>query len=112
MDNIVKKIIDASYHRNGICGAGFWAILFESTETKDMMIASLFDESGYCAIYSVAQLVEKNIKFARDNSWRGDRFEDELRPMLKTWLEKNKSNRIGPFSVIPTDVIEAKIEEA
>lgn len=92
------KIIDASYHRNGVCGAGFTAILFDDAD-NGRMIASLFDEPGYCAVYSVPELEKGNIAFAQGNSWRGDHFEDELRPLLEKWLKKHGGNRIGPFAL-------------
>ena len=90
----VKKIINASHYRNGVGGIDFWAIIFESTG-KDIMVASLFDDAGYCAVYSIKRLSAKNIAVSEGcegNSWRGDVFEDELRPMLKKWLEKNENN--------------------
>ncbi len=95
------KIVNASYHRNGICGMGFYAILFKDLEEdkKDLMVASLFDESGYCSVYSVKELVKENIAFANGNSFRGDRFEGELRPLLKKFLEKEGTNRMGVFSL-------------
>jgi hypothetical protein len=92
------KIIEASYHRNGIRGEGFYAVLFDDKE-QGRMIASLFDESGYCAVYSVKLLADGNIAFANGNSWRGDVYEAHLRPLLEQWLKDNGSNRIGLFSM-------------
>lgn len=92
------KIIEASFHRNGICGVGFWAILFDDAE-NGRMIASLFDEPRYCAVYSVDELSKGNITFARGNSWRGDQFEDALRPLLKDWEAEHGTNRLGSFSL-------------
>jgi len=89
------KILQASFHRNGVCGEGFTAILFEDHEGSkedQPMIASLFDEAGVCAVYSVPKLAEGNIGFAMGNSWRGDRYEEQLRPLL---------NRVGPFALPP-----------
>lgn len=91
-------IIEASFHRNGVGGVGFWAILFDDAE-NGRMIASLFDEPGYCAVYSVEELSKGNITFACGNSWRGDRFEDVLRPLLKKWQAEHGTNRLGSFSL-------------
>jgi len=44
-DKCVDKIAAASYHRNGVCGLGFYAILFDDPE-NGRMVASLFDEEG------------------------------------------------------------------
>jgi hypothetical protein len=92
------EIKSASWHRNGVGGVGFYAILFTDKEQGNM-VASLFDESGYCAIYNVDELVKGNISFACGNSWRGDRYESELRPLLQVYLEKEGGNRIGPFAL-------------
>lgn len=93
-------IKEASFHRNGVGGVGFYAILFESEEEPGKtMIASLFDEPGYCAVYCVEMLSEGNIRFAEGNSWRGDVYENALRPALKKFLKESGTNRVGPFSI-------------
>lgn len=91
------KILKASFHRNGICGAGFYAIIFKDIEEKKTMVASLFDEAGYCAVYDIEELQKQNIEFGNGNSWRGDDYEAELRPLLEKLLKKG-SNRLGPFA--------------
>jgi len=80
------QIIEASFHRNGIGGEEFYAILFKDLAIKQTMIASLFDEAGYCSVYSINELSNGNIAFAMGNSWRGDLYEAELRPLLKQLL--------------------------
>jgi hypothetical protein len=94
------EIVEASFHRNGIGGVGFYAILFDEAE-QGRMIATLFDEPGYCAVYNVKELTANNVEFAGGNSWRGDVFEAALRPALKSYLEREGTNRIGPFSFGP-----------
>ena len=92
------KIKDISYHRNGICGKGFYAILFDWEEDKGKsrsMVASVFDGEGQCAVYDLAELLKGNITFACGNSWRGDHFEGALREAI----EKHPTNRIGPFAL-------------
>lgn len=107
-------IIDASYHRNGVCGIGFYAVLFEDHDAQDakdkLKVASLFDERGYCAVYSVERLTEKNVAFARGNSWRGDQFEAALRPLVEAF-NASGSNRMGPFSIPPADVLEKQLND-
>jgi hypothetical protein len=81
MSELNLKITSVSYHRNGISGAPFYAILF--TEKKEgNMVASLFDDTR-CAVYKVSELVKGNIEFAKGNSWRGDCFASALMPLLK-----------------------------
>ena len=93
------EIVSASWHRNGIVGVGFYAILFKDLKEKRDMVASLFDERGYCAVYDVNELKAGNIEFANGNSWRGDQYEDVLRPALKEFMKKEGTNRMGPFSL-------------
>lgn len=104
-------VVDASWHRNGIGGAGFYAVLFDEAE-HGRMIASLFDEAGYCAVYKIDELSKGNIAFARGNSWRGDVYEEALRPLVDAFLKQAGSNRLGLFSVIPEDTIKAAIAKA
>ncbi len=90
-------IVSASYHRNGIGGVGFYAILFDDAD-QGRMVASLFESMGenahplkdgdYCAVYSVEELTKGNVAFAHGNSWRGDRYADALRPLLLAYLAK------------------------
>jgi hypothetical protein len=95
-DIIIK---DVSWHRNGVSGEGFYSILFHYKPEKVDMVASLFDEAGYCAVYSIPELIKGNIAFANGNSWRGDEFEYILRPAVNNFLKTNKTNRLGPFSL-------------
>ena len=88
---------DVSYHRNGIGGEGFYAVLFDWKDDdgkKRSMIASVFDGSGQCAVYDVQELAAGNIAFACGNSWRGDHFEDEIRKAIA----ERSTNRCGPFA--------------
>ena len=87
------KICDASYHRNGIGGVGFTAILFDDDENG---------RRGVCAVYKVDELVKGNIAFANGNSWRGDQFEAALRPALEEFLKAKGTNRCGPFGMPDT----------
>ncbi len=93
------KIVNVSFHRNGITGVGFYAVLFDDAE-NGRMVASLFDDPGYCAVYNVDKLAGGDVAFG-SNSWRGDRFEKELRPLVEEWVRHCGNNRIGPFS-LPT----------
>ena len=94
------NVQSVAWHRNGVGGVGFYAVLFRDQEKERDMVASLFDEPGYCAVYDVGLLAKGSVKFA-ENSWRGDVYEAALRPLLKAYLSDNGTNRIGPFS-LPT----------
>lgn len=91
------KIISASFHRNGVGGEGFYAILFDESE-NGRMVAALFDTPGHCAIFQVEELAKGNILFAQGNSWRGDCYEAVLRPALDEYLNEEGTNRFGPFA--------------
>ena len=96
----MKKLtlVSVSWHRNGIGGEGFYAVLFDEAQCG-RMVASLFDKAGYCAVYQISQLNDGNIAFAQGNSWRGDEFEARLRPLVVAWEKKHGSNRLGPFAL-------------
>lgn len=105
MSDMNIEIIEASFHRNGVMGLGFFAVLFDADDLDEpgkrrRMIASLFDAAGACAVYDVSELAKGNVTFARGNSWRGDVYEEQLRPLVKAFQEANGTNRMGPFSMI------------
>lgn len=91
------KIVDVAFHRNGVGGVGFYAVLFDDKE-NGRMVASLFDSPGYCAVYQVEMLSNGDVKFG-SNSWRGDHYESQLRPAVKKFLKTHGTNRVGPFSL-------------
>lgn len=94
------NIIKASYHRNGISGEGFYAVIFKDDDFPNLtFIASVFDESGYCSVYAIEELEKHNIEFAKGNSWRGDDFQFKLRPLIEQYFKNHKSNRIGIFAL-------------
>lgn len=97
MKKLGLSIISASFHRNGISGEGFYAVLFTDKDVNGTMVAALFDEPGYCAVFNIEKLGEGNVEFG-ENSWRGDRYASELRPLLDEYLQQNGTNRLGPFS--------------
>lgn len=97
------KIIEVSYHRNGICGEPFHVVLFkwkdEDAHRKPWrnMLAHVFDDAHYCAVHCLDM---PTVKFGV-NSWRGDHFDPEMRQAIKD-NESSGSVRVGPFA-IPTE---------
>jgi hypothetical protein len=71
------EVKNVSWHRNGVCGVGFYSVAFDyqDGEKARSMIANVFNEAGYCAVIDVNEPL---------TCWRGDYFEDLLRPILKT----------------------------
>ncbi len=72
-------ILNIDYHRNGICGAPFHAIVFRDTGPEgSAKLGIVFEEPRHCAVLDIAKLAECDIEFG-SNSWRGDRYELALR---------------------------------
>ena len=92
MGQFIKRIVDVSYHRNGISGNGFHAVLFIGAEkdSDSLMVASVLDEPGNVSVFRVDYLSVPavGVKFAHGNSWRGDRFEPELRAAIEAVNER------------------------
>ena len=82
-------IIEIDYHRNGVGGNGFYPILFISNDEdtmKHVMLGIVFDEPGDVAVLDMELLSQHDIKFM-SNSWRGDKFEPELRKAIEKFRE-------------------------
>lgn len=96
------KIQEASFHRNGVGGLGFYAIRFkyqpDDADEPENFLATLFDEDGACAVISLDRLEKCGVAFAKGNSWRGDHFEPELRRLIKEG-GTTSGIRIGPFAL-------------
>lgn len=132
---LVSTVHQVSFHRNGIGGRGFHAVLFDTpyqvcsnckghdsagwvdasgksapcpdckgTEfeaSTRRMLAVVFDAPGHVAVFDVAKLSDPAIGVAfGENSWRGDRFQPELREAIAS-EDSDGSVRVGPFA-IPT----------
>jgi hypothetical protein len=72
-------ILNIDYHRNGISGAPFHAIVFRDTgEGASVKIGIVFDAPCHTAVLDINKLVECDVEFG-SNSWRGDAYEPLLR---------------------------------
>ncbi len=69
-----------TYHRNGISGNGFFAILFRQFNNTPML-GVVFDEEGSVACFNRSLIGEGQIDFGQ-NSFRGDEFEQALRTAI------------------------------
>jgi hypothetical protein len=87
------KNVEVNYHRNGIGGEGFhtgffdWMDKDESQKWKKMFFV-IYEAEGHCSVFDAKLLADDNCRLY-ENSWRGDRFEPELRKAVKRW-EKHK----------------------
>jgi hypothetical protein len=81
------KLHQVDYHRNGISGEGFHAILFTDSEfpltsgKPFNMLATVFSEAGHVAVICTQQLDEYGVTFGI-NSFRGDHYEATLRQWI------------------------------
>lgn len=89
------KDVHIDYHRNGVCGNGFYVATFKwmdddiNPPRERHMVATIFHDQGNCAVFDIDELVKDNISFANGNSWRGDHFEPELREKIKQIEDKH-----------------------
>ena len=81
------QIIDADFHRNGVSGMPFKVALVDDTSTADVKLVIMFEAEGHTAVLSLDKLMEEDISFGT-NSWRGDQYEEVLRPEL--WDSEEK----------------------
>lgn len=84
-DEMVKKVHQVARHRNGIGGEPFYAVLFDGP-SGDRLLGIVHDEPSYCSVIQAAPLSdsEVGVEFG-GNSWRGDKFEPELRAAIAKW---------------------------
>lgn len=84
----VKEIVEIAFHRNGVGGTPFFAVRFKDGENC-LYLAILTHTYGECYVICTDLLESEGVGFGR-NSWRGDAFEDELRPAILKWeMEAN-----------------------
>ena len=97
------KINEVAYHRNGVCGAPFWAVRFrwkpEDAPEEENFIAVLFEEEGMCSVLGLDRMESMGVAFGGGNSWRGDRFQDELRKVIEDPSRWSGGVPAGPFCV-------------
>jgi hypothetical protein len=82
------QVQDIAHHRNGICGAPFYAVRFRWQEEGEhfprLMLGIVFPvELGDCvtAVLDVDMLMAGDVAFG-SNSWRGDHFDGPLRQAI------------------------------
>jgi ethanolamine utilization microcompartment shell protein EutL len=83
---LVEKVSQIDHHRNGIAGCPFDVVTFTMKDEgkRRNMVAVVFDKPGYCAVLDADMAAAGDVTFGV-NSWRGDDFEAELRPLIRAW---------------------------
>jgi hypothetical protein len=76
------SVLNIDYHRNGIAGAPFHAIVFKDQGTESSVkLAIVFDQPWHKAVLDIAKLADRDIEFG-SNSWRGDQYEAQVRKAI------------------------------
>ena len=86
------KINNIAHHRNGICGAPFWAITFTDSLYGEF-IAAVFEQDYHVAVFNIELLAQGNINFG-ENSWRGDYYEPKLRKAIEDYQKQQKNKEL------------------
>jgi len=78
------RIDEIAYHRNGISGAGFHAVLFCKRYGRHWrkFFAAVFEEPGNVAVICLDLVTEHGVNKFK-NAWRGDTFEHDLREAIE-----------------------------
>ena len=76
------QIINADFHRNGVGGAPFKVALVDDPSDGDVKLVIMFEERSHTAVLSLDKLIQNEDIAFGSNSYRGDRFDDELRAEL------------------------------
>ncbi len=74
-------ITQIKFHRNGITGEPFHAVLF-ADPAEGEMLSIVFDAKAHVAVFNLERLASGDIGL-KCNCWRGDLYEPYLRKALK-----------------------------
>lgn len=76
------QIVSADFHRNGVAGMPFHVALVDDPNEGDTKLVIMFEAEGHTAVLSLDKIInDDDISFG-SNSYRGDRYEEVLRPEL------------------------------
>lgn len=86
----MQKVIKLDYHRNGVCGQGFYAGIVDDDESGRMVVVRVpKDDDGneqaggvLCFALNIDMLKDGNVEFGH-NSWRGDHYADVMDKAIK-----------------------------
>ena len=71
-----------AYHRNGVSGEPFHAVIFRDPD-EGRMVGVVFDAPHHVAVFQLDKLALGTVAFGV-NSWRGERYEPCLRRLIAT----------------------------
>lgn len=73
------EIVASASHKNGRGGMPYTVAIFDDPAESDTKLAVLFEEPGYCAVFSLEDL-SNNEDLSGD--WTASRYEERLRELL------------------------------
>lgn len=73
------EVVASAVHKNGKGGKPYTVAIFDDPAESDTKLAVLFDEPGYCAVFSLEDL-SNNEDLSGD--WTASRYEEQLRLIL------------------------------
>ena len=76
------QITDMDFHRNGVAGMPFQVALVDDPNDGDTKLVIMFEQEGHTAVLSLDQLIQNEDIAFGSNSYRGDRYEAVLRPLM------------------------------
>lgn len=81
------QITDMDFHRNGVAGMPFHVALVDDPNDGDTKLVIMFEEEGHTAVLSLDQLIQNEDIAFGSNSYRGDKYEAVLRPLM--WSDED-----------------------
>lgn len=86
MSKSTIKVDEVSFHRNGISGEGFHAVLFRERDGRHWrkFLATVFADRGVLSVICLDMLPEHGVNSVF-NAWRGDYYEADLRQYITQW---------------------------
>lgn len=76
------QITDMDFHRNGVAGMPFQVALVDDPNDGDTKLVIMFEQEGHTAVLSLDQLIQNEDITFGSNSYRGDKYEAVLRPLM------------------------------
>lgn len=90
------RVDEVAFHRNGVSGEGFHAVLFREREGRHWrkFLATVFPDPGVVAVVCLDLLPEHGVASFK-NAWRGDYYEPHLRKAIADHCAQQRAASIA-----------------
>ena len=108
---LVERVLGVNYHRNGICGTGFYLVDFifagdtdkNGWDTRNRQRLSAVyvlphDEEGEISDKADAEAIFVTDPFDITNRWRGDNFAEEIHTICVNYFNEKYGEALGTKS--------------